>query len=245
MFYGLDDEESRAKLVSALRALNELYPHMIAKDMLIALERNAGFLRDAQFMAAFGAEAADEKERSLAWRLHVLCWCARNALRLSGDFVECGVLRAFSSAVAMRYLDFARERRTWYLYDTFSGVPEDQLEPGQSNPYPAGEVDLYEVAQRRVAAFPNARVIRGRVPEVFAETAPESIAFLHLDMNSAAAEIGALNALVGKLVAGAYVLLDDYGWYAYRAQKQAEDAFFDALGYKVLELPTGQGLVVI
>jgi hypothetical protein len=25
----------------------------------------------------------------------------------------------------------------------------------------------------------------------------------------------------------------------------AEDAFFDAQGYKVLELPTGQGLVVI
>jgi hypothetical protein len=41
------------------------------------------------------------------------------------------------------------------------------------------------------------------------------------------------------------VLLDDYGWYAYRAQKRAEDAFFAAQGYKVLELPTGQGLVVV
>jgi hypothetical protein len=242
MFYGLETEESRAKLRAALQALNELYPRMLAKDMLIALGRNAGFLEDARFRAAFDAEAADDKERSLAWRLHVLCWCAENALRLTGDFVECGVLRAFSSAVAMRYLDFARESRTWYLYDTFAGIPDDQLEPGQPNIYPEAD---FEAARRRVAPFPNARVVKGRVPEVFAEVAPGNIAFLHLDMNSAAAEVGALNALAGKLVAGAYVLLDDYGWYAYRAQKLAEDAFFDALGYKVLELPTGQGLVVI
>jgi hypothetical protein len=246
MFYWLKNEEDKAKLWSALRALNEIYPRMVAQDMLIALERNAGFLEEPEFRAAFDAEASDEQERSLAWRLHVLCWCARNALRVAGDFVECGVFRAFSSAVAMRYLDFSRESRTWYLYDTFSGVPEDQLNPGHSNPIPAAAAtDLHEVAKQRVAAFPNARVIRGRVPEVFDEVVPGNIAFLHLDMNSAAAEVGALDRLLGKLVAGAYVLLDDYGWYAYRAQKHAEDAYFDALGYKVLELPTGQGLVII
>jgi hypothetical protein len=243
MFYWVDDEAGKAKLRAALQALNELYPRMVAQDMLIALERNAGFLEDPEFMAAFRGEAHDDKERSLAWRLHVLCWCARNALRVSGDFVECGVLRAFSSAVAMRYLDFAREPRTWFLYDTFAGIPEDQLDPGHANPYT--DTDLWETAQRRVAPFPNARLVKGRVPEVFAQVAPRDIAFLHLDMNSAAAEVGALESLFGKLVAGAYVLLDDYGWYAYRAQKLAEDAFFEAQGYKVLELPTGQGLVVI
>ena len=40
------------------------------------------------------------------------------------------------------------------------------------------------------------------------------------------------------------IVLDDYGWSLYRAQKQAEDAFFAERGYLVLELPTGQGLVV-
>lgn len=141
MFYWLKDEAGKAKLRAALQALNELYPRMLAQDMLIALERNAGFLEDPDFMAAFQAEAADDQERSLAWRLHVLCWCARNALRVSGDFVECGVLRAFSSAVAMRYLDFAHEPRTWYLYDTFAGIPADQLDPGHVNPY-AGAISL-------------------------------------------------------------------------------------------------------
>ena len=245
MFYWLKDEASRAKLAAALQALNELYPRVFAQDMLIALERNTGFHEDAEFMRAFAAEAADEQERSLVWRLHVLCWCARNALNLPGDFVECGVYRAFSSAVAMRYLDFARLSRTWYLYDTFSGIPDDQLSPGTANPEPFRDPTLYERAKARVARFPNARVVKGRVPEVFGETVPSEIAFLHLDMNSAAAELGALDALLGKLVAGAYVVLDDYGWFAYREQKLAADRYFGELGYRVLELPTGQGLVIV
>ena len=40
------------------------------------------------------------------------------------------------------------------------------------------------------------------------------------------------------------VILDDYGWLVLRSQKDAEDEFFARRGYQVLELPTGQGLVV-
>lgn len=43
---------------------------------------------------------------------------------------------------------------------------------------------------------------------------------------------------------GAIVILDDYGWAGGLPQKRAEDAFFAERGYQVLELPTGQGLVI-
>ena len=39
------------------------------------------------------------------------------------------------------------------------------------------------------------------------------------------------------------MVLDDYGWRGYRAQKLAEDPWLAARGYQVLELPTGQGLL--
>ena len=58
------------------------------------------------------------------------------------------------------------------------------------------------------------------------------------------AEIGALELLFDRLVPGAVVVLDDYGWIAYREQKAAEDPFFLARGYRVMELPTGQGLLI-
>ena len=40
------------------------------------------------------------------------------------------------------------------------------------------------------------------------------------------------------------IVFDDYGWTGYRAQKVAADAFMQERGLAVLELPTGQGLVV-
>jgi hypothetical protein len=67
---------------------------------------------------------------------------------------------------------------------------------------------------------------------------------MHLDLNSAAAEVAALERLYDRLVVGGYLVLDDYGWYAYRQQKAEEDPFFRSRGTTVLELPTGQGLVI-
>jgi hypothetical protein len=40
------------------------------------------------------------------------------------------------------------------------------------------------------------------------------------------------------------IILDDYEWFAYRSQKLAEDPWFDERGYRVMPLPTGQGLVI-
>ena len=40
------------------------------------------------------------------------------------------------------------------------------------------------------------------------------------------------------------LVLDDYGWWCYEAQKKAEDPLLASFGLDVLELPTGQGLVI-
>ena len=76
------------------------------------------------------------------------------------------------------------------------------------------------------------------------ENAPGRIAFLHIDMNNAAAEVAALDVLFDRVSPGGVVVLDDYGWIGHAAQHEAERAWFSARGYAVLELPTGQGIVV-
>lgn len=55
----------------------------------------------------------------------------------------------------------------------------------------------------------------------------------------------AINTLLFDRVApGAVIVFDDYGWLGCRPQRLAEDAWLAKRGYRVLELPTGQGLVV-
>lgn len=82
------------------------------------------------------------------------------------------------------------------------------------------------------------------MPDSFSQGTPERISLLHIDMNNAPAEIATLEAMWERVVPGGIALLDDYGWIAYSAQTFAERDFFAQRGYSVLELPTGQGLVL-
>lgn len=69
-------------------------------------------------------------------------------------------------------------------------------------------------------------------------------AFLHVDLNSAEAEVGALRAIWPNLVGGAVVILDDYGFPDFEMSRRAHDELADELGYEILALPTGQGLIL-
>jgi hypothetical protein len=40
------------------------------------------------------------------------------------------------------------------------------------------------------------------------------------------------------------IVFDDYGWIGYRSQKIAEDGWMSERDHRILELPTGQGLVI-
>lgn len=238
-------KENLGKLKGAIDTLAGIFTYTFAGDQLVTFDRNMSFFEDARFMEAFNAGVVEELERTLIWRLHVHAWCARHGVRREGDFVECGVYRGFSVAVSARCVDFGRRAKQWYLYDTFSGVPADQLNANHHSESRYAEAGLFETCRARFAAYPNVQVVRGRVPEVLQQRAPEKVAFLHLDMNSAQAELGALEFFWPRLAPGAIVLLDDYGWRAFREQKLAEDAFLTKHDRSVLELPTGQGLVLV
>jgi hypothetical protein len=62
-------------------------------------------------------------------------------------------------------------------------------------------------------------------------------------MNCAAPEIAAAEYFWDKLVPGAVIVLDDYGWKIHYEQKEKFDRFAARKGVRVLALPTGQGLI--
>lgn len=228
-------------------------------DRMLTLDKAYGFLADDDFRRCYtairGSHVYDayDTPHTIAWRLHTLVWAAQCAVAHTGDFVECGVFKGDMAWVVATMLGRALHDRTFHLYDSFEGFspalsgPEDYPEnPGfhafANNIY--RQPGLFEGVTARFAAIPNVRVIRGFLPGSFATGIPERIAFLHVDLNSPAAEIAVLEALFDRVVAGGLIVFDDYGWQVFHRQREAEDRFMAERGHAILELPTGQGLVV-
>ena len=170
---------------------------VFASDLLMTFAKSTTFLWDNRFTKAVESTAGDDDERSILWRMHTSTWAAAHAVNLPGDFVECGVFKALTATVICKYLEFANLPKTFYLYDTFNGMPEatsterERQEAAHYKNYNSEEA-LMLFVQNRLKPFPNVRIVRGAVPDSFAEAVPEQIAYLHIDMNSAQAEILAL-----------------------------------------------------
>ena len=181
------------------------------------------------------------------WRLHTLVWAARSAVTLPGDLVECGVFLGYSASVVTSVLNFERVGKTFYLYDTFEGLSERYSSAKEREMAPSeifAAAGLYEAVCKRFDGYANVRIIQGIVPDVLSDACPEKISYLHLDMNAADAEIGTLEVLFERVVPGGFLVLDDFGHSRHRLQFTKETAWFKAHGHEVLELPTGQGLVI-
>jgi O-methyltransferase len=247
MFYGIPTGREK-EMQQALDTITDVYKgHVYCNDMLITITRNLSFRFDQKFMSSFNSSATNQQEKSLLWRLHTLAWAAKNALNVDGDFVECGVFKGFSSEVILKYLDFQNLSRQAYLYDTFAGLPEKTSTEQERKSWPYTTHDsetIYNEVCNKFSGFKNVNIIRGIVPDSFEISVPEKIAFLHIDMNSEKAELLALNSLFDKVTAGGFIVLDDFGWASNVNQMSTELAFMNERSHPVLELPTGQGIIV-
>lgn len=246
MFYGnLSNPANREFLSRAIERFRTIFgpAPIYADDNVILFRRILSFRREPRFRRAWLGNVRNGQERSLDLRLNTLTWAADHALAVEGDFVECGVWRGFCSAVVADFVDFARVPKTFYLYDTFAGIPPGMDPEGHDSPV-FREAGLYESVVERFARFPNVRIVKGIVPDSFAEAVPERVAFLHIDMNSSKSEIAALDVLFDRVSRGGVIVFDDYGWTGYHRQHWAEKAYMAERGHRILELPTGQGLLI-
>lgn len=240
LFFGLrDPAKFFGGLTAAIQSLHNT-TGVFTGDNLFTYSRNLSFLTDAEFMSAYRANVTTDVEKGIVWRIAVVAWAARNGMRLQGDFVECACYKGTTARIVCDYVGFAEHPdRKYFLYDLFE---HDASMPHHT--MPEHSKTLFDQVRNRFSDLSNVVVTQGRVPDSFAEAAPEKIAFMHLDLNNADAEVGALEVLFDRMVPGAILVLDDYGWLGYRAQKLAEDPWFEKRGYRVLELPTGQGLLI-
>lgn len=210
-------------------------------------KHDSSFIHEARFAAAYrdGKATGSWGGADIRWRAHVACWAAATGVQREGDFVECGVNRGGLARTVMQYVQFAATKRRFWLLDTFNGLDESTLSDSEKNASSRWLYqECYDDVVRTFSAVQNVRIIRGTVPDTLPSVTAERIAFLSLDMNCAAPEIAAFRYFWPKMAPGAVVLLDDYGWQGHEEQHAAFDALARELGFAILSLPTGQGVIL-
>lgn len=224
-------------------------------DGLITSGKNLEFLKQSRFIKAYARGMNSGHmiggrpgiDLHIEWRVAVACWAAQHGSHLKGDFVECGVNTGILSLAICDYVNFNMLDKSFYLFDTFSGIPESLMSSFEAkdrlhsnSKYP----DCYEQAKLNFSNYPRAKLVRGMVPDTLSKVNVDHVCYLSIDMNIAYPEREAIEFFWPKLSPGAMVVLDDYGWLNYENQKNTMDEFALKVGVEILTLPTGQGLII-
>lgn len=227
-----------------------------AADGTAVRNKNISFLRDPNFQSAwrrvkeYTAPYRPKTFPDLRWRAHVCVWAARHALHVPGDFVECGVNTGMMMSMICALTSLPQSNKHAYLFDTYAGIPVSSLPEEERATAAAWNENLYTYDSYAIAAeafkdFPNVHLVKGVLPQVLDSVEFRAIAFLHMDLNVASAEIASAEKLWPKLSPGAIVILDDYGFSAHRPQYEAWNTFAGERELSIATLPTGQGLILI
>lgn len=217
-------------------------------DNIGVRKKNLSFMEDEEFSQAW--EKAVEGNRpawggrykDVRWRAHTAVWAAKHGLTLEGDFVECGVFLGLLSLTICHSLNFSNIPRSFYLFDTFEGIPDD----GREEIRKQNEIyfDCFEIAKQNFSPFPNAKLIKGRLPETLAQAPLEKIAYLSVDLNHAKYEEEVISELWDKLSRSAIILIDDYAFQSNEEQYEMWNQFASSKGCSILTMPTGSGVLI-
>jgi len=216
----------------------------------LTTSNNSDFIKEPRFAKAYAAAAATNPwpDFTLQWRVYIVCWFADLVKKLDGDFVECGVNTGAYARAIVDYINFQDLPKTFYLLDTYEGLVPSQITAEEKKAgiehYLGSYTNVYEQVKQTFSPFRNVNIIKGMVPGTLSLCKTERIAYLSIDMNVAEPEIAAANYFWDKMVTGAVMILDDYGFPQHINQKRAFDEFARQKGQNILSLPTAQGIII-
>lgn len=228
----------------ALDTLKEVYPEHFLGDTMFVAGRSVSFLEEPAFQKAMEANVLGEPYAGMMWRMHTLIWAIEQTMEIKGAIAEFGTFRGFKFKFILDYFGDKLVDKDVYLFDTFDGIDTEQNEGSPISVEEHRKVGLFAFVSERFKAYKNVNIIKGAAPNSLDQVDIGAFSMVHIDMNSWQAELGTIERLWDKMPAGAILVLDDYGFSAHRAQLDKEKPWFADKGCPVLELPTGQGLVI-
>ena len=219
-------------------------------DALFVWGRELGWIRDKKFLDSCQKAKPSLKhigvESSISWRTHTACWAASHACKTNGDFFEFGCYEGYTACMIRNFVDdkYKKEndRRKFFWFDMFSAG-----KGGKDKTTVLDQSESENSAIKRSKLFDNAFVIKGDVMETYVRNdffSGRRIGFAHFDLNDHRVEMSVIEKAVKNADRGTVFLFDDFAMSPFRNQNTEYRKFFRDIGHEILELPTGQGLII-
>jgi len=158
---------------------------------------------------------------------------------LEGDTAEAGVYEGAASSIICK----ARGRRsTHWAFDSFEGISAPSEHDHDF--WTAGALASSEAGARAILDPLGAVVLKGWIPDVFAEASIERLVFAHVDVDIHDPTLASFEYFYDLVVPGGLIVCDDYGFAVCSGAKEAVDGFMAERPEKVIHSPTGQGIVI-
>lgn len=158
-----------------------------------------------------------------------------------GSFAEAGVYKGDMSS----FLHRIAPDRTYYLFDTFEGFPQNDLEPGVEEDRRFTDTSIDLVLQT-IGNTNNIVIKKGYVPDTFAGLENERFAFVLLDLDLHKPTVAGLEFFYPRLVSGGYLAVHDYNNpESNYACKRSVDTFMKDKPEHIIEVADRFGTVML
>lgn len=137
---------------------------------------------------------------TIALALHRL-----NEESVPGAMAELGVFKGELST----FLAAIEKQRTLYLFDTFAGFPDGDLEAGRANDSRFRDTSE-DAVRRRIGDCANVRFHIGPFPGTADAVVDERFAFVMLDMDKYRPTLAGLETFYPRMSPGGYLFMHDY-----------------------------------
>lgn len=214
-------------------------------------QRLAGLIASREVkLTQFRAEGVNAEVAALKWRHYFVHWTAATACQIAAhgekNFVELGVCDGLTAWYAAEARRQSLCDGQFYLYDAWAGMRSDLLT--SSEKASEGSYAFLNVENtKRNLEFSGASDFvfnKGYLPESFSTCPnPDSVAWLHIDLNSALPTLAALDFFWEKMLPGGIILFDDFAWPGYEDTRLQIETWCEKKNIDVMQLPTGQALI--
>lgn len=220
---------------------------LLVKEFNDIHRRIVAEVTENNFRSPFFAQFPDIARllNELMWRHFVVFWTARYSVSKTGgdkNLVECGVGEGLTAYFAINAVKDCGYNYRFYLYDSWEAMKEEYLLPSEKC-IDYSWLELHNTQNNLVEYKNNCVFNKGFIPESFCKSEnPDSLVWLHIDLNSSLPTKGSLDFFYEKLQTGGLILFDDYGWPGYKETKELVDMWFEGKNGMLFPIPTGQSI---